>query len=256
MSSDEVREVYLGVVGMSAVLLSVEGLDAGYGDFQALFGVDARGRGRARRSRSSVPTAPARRTLLRAIAGQVTVPMRRRSASAVTTSLGVARSRARRPRASRWCPRAGGCSRSLTVEENLEIGAYAGPARRLDRRAGGRHCSRCSNDCSSAGRRAVRWRAAGGGDRPCADGATRDCSCSTRSRSVSLRSWCSSSTTRSPQSARPARPASSSSRTSRQALAVADQVDCMLEGRVSLIGPRPAMLDHDARSRLRTSGSS
>ena len=61
MASAAVREVYLGSDWMTESLAgrSKSSGDAGYGDFQALFGsrlhVD-----RARPSRSSVPTAPAR----------------------------------------------------------------------------------------------------------------------------------------------------------------------------------------------------
>ena len=72
-------------------------------------------------------------TLLRAIAGAhpPTAGSIRLDGEDVTAR---ARARARRPRASPWCPKGGGCSPQMTVEENLLLGRDRRPARALDDR--------------------------------------------------------------------------------------------------------------------------
>ena len=108
---------------MSEPLLAIEAIEAKYGDFQAVFGVDlevhageavaiigANGAGKS--------------TLLRAIVGQVSVPsgtirLNGEDLAAVASNERVGRGIALVPEGRRLFP-------SLTVRENLMIGAHAG----------------------------------------------------------------------------------------------------------------------------------
>ena len=110
----------------------------------------------ARWSRCSAATAPARRTLLRAISG--TLRRQRGGRPAASVEFG-ARPAARprsgaivRARASCRCPRGGGSSAELTVEENLRAGGLRRARQGGARGARGRGSTSCSRSSHERGR--------------------------------------------------------------------------------------------------------
>ena len=113
MASPKLRDVYLGreLLISRMALLELDSLESFYGDFQALFGVERRGRRGRDAWRSSARTAPASRPCSRSLAGLLQPaarggPLRRASRCSGCPRTGGCRS------GSRSCPRAGGSSRA------------------------------------------------------------------------------------------------------------------------------------------------
>ena len=128
--SPQVAEIYMGQSYVETLADALESaargprdLETFYGDFQALFGVSlevARGEAVA----ASAPTAPAKSTLLKSIAGLIRATVRRdhlrrradrRHAERCSAARGIA-----------LVPEGRGLFPSLTVEENLRIGGQLG----------------------------------------------------------------------------------------------------------------------------------
>ena len=128
MASDEVRSVYLGEdieVGMSDVvsLLDIDALDAGYGDFQALFGIELHVE-QAETVSMIGANGAGKSTLLKAIAGMVEpmageIRYAGESLAGVPANRRVADGISLVPEGRRIFP-------SLSVEENLLVGAHIG----------------------------------------------------------------------------------------------------------------------------------
>ena len=153
-------------------LLELDDLDVYYGRIDALKGVSltvdegeivtligANGAGK-RRPCGRSPGCPAARGHDPRSTGQDDHRRRRRTRS---STLGIASRR-----------RAGGCSRRMSVRENLELGAFQRtdrPASRADMERVLDAVPAAAGAADPAGRHAVRRRAADAGDRPGADGA-------------------------------------------------------------------------------------
>ena len=155
-------------------MLAVEGLDVFYGDAQALDGVEL-----AVEEGAIVAIVGAngagKTTLIRAIAGMLRPARGRISVSRQPTSP-AGRATASAISASARSPRAGSCFPSLTVAENLEMGAIVPRARAAARRQlRPRACavSDSGGARAPAGRHAFGRRAADARDRALPDGRAR-----------------------------------------------------------------------------------
>ena len=144
------------------VLLSVERVSAGYGDFQALFDLSAEV---AAGSTVAIIGAngAGKSTLLRAVMGQVkvfdgSVHFDGRDLSGVATHDRVAAGIALVPEGRRLFP-------SLTVEENLRIGAYSKRPGQWSVATVLEVFPMLEPPARAPGLDVVRWRAAGRGDR-------------------------------------------------------------------------------------------
>ena len=126
---------------------TVEALEAGYGEVQVLWGISL---GAARGKLTTIVGANGvgKTTTLRA-SSAASARGADASCSRARTSPGSRRTPRRRAGLC-WCPKGGSCSARMTVEENLEMGAYSGTARAASTAA-----SSASTRCFHASRSAA-----------------------------------------------------------------------------------------------------
>ena len=137
MTSDEVRSVYLGEdIEVSMSLLDIDGLDAGYGDFQALFGIELHV-DEAETVSMIGANGAGKSTLLKAIAGMRRADGGRRSATPASRSPALPANR-RVADGISLVPEGRRIFPSFTVEENLLVGAHCRPQGSVDETASDR----------------------------------------------------------------------------------------------------------------------
>ena len=186
-----VIQAYLSAAEMS--LLELHGVEARYGPVQALHGVSLQvGEGELVAVLGA--NGAGKTTTLRAISGTV-----RRSGDVVFAGKKLPRRPDATARAGiAHVPEGRGTFSELSVWENLRLGAYA---RRGKRQGGSAACLQVlpapRRPARSAGRHALRRRAADARARPRDDGAGPSSSCSTSLRSASRRWWSTRSSRRS-----------------------------------------------------------
>ena len=172
-------------------MLELKAVDAGYGTFQALFGVNLEVK--AGEAVGVIgPNGAGKTTLMRVISGLIrptkgAISMEGHDVLATPAHRIVDLGIAHVPENRRLFPR-------LTVDDNLKMGAYMPGARAKYARAAGirvRSVSAHEGAAQPDGRHHVGRRAADVRDRPRADVGPETCCCSTSRRRGWRRSWCS-----------------------------------------------------------------